>query len=71
MIREAMGEELYQRLYGFLLAHRQQDPPSEPEYSEIKAMVGHVRALLNLAMKLDDIIFHEVVLEKIPSMAQL
>jgi len=71
MMREAFGDEVYERLYDLFSSHRRADPPTEPSYNEIKSIVGNVRALLNLAMKLDSIIFKEMVLERLPSMAQL
>lgn len=62
-----MGPQLYQQLYDYLVHHRSQDPPTEPVNAELKDMVGNVRTLLNHAMKLDDIIFHEVVMTRIGS----
>jgi hypothetical protein len=38
-------------------------------YADIKAKVGGVKEYLNLAFKLDNIIFHELVLENLPRRA--
>lgn len=71
IIEEAMGPELYQRLHDYLVHHRSQDPPTEPVYAEMKELTGNVKSLLTHAMRLDDIIFHEIVLSSFGSQAQL
>ena len=71
MIEEVMGPELYQRIYEYLVHHRSQQPPTEPVYAEMKEIVGNVKSLLTHAMRLDDIIFHEIVLSSFGSQAQL
>ena len=39
-------------------------------YAEIKQKVGGVKEYLNLAFKLDNIVFHELVLENLHNQAQ-
>lgn len=40
-------------------------------YDDIRQKMGGVKEYLNLAFKLDNIIFHEVVLENLQSRTQL
>ena len=44
-----------------------QEPNEREMYSDIRQKVGGVKENLNLAFKLDNIIFHELVLENLNS----
>lgn len=61
-----LGEEKYQELFGVLVSYRSQPEVDERQmYDEIKERMGGVKEYLNLAFKLDNIIFHELVLENL------
>ena len=72
LIKAALGEQKYQELYECLLYHRRQEEPNEREmYQELKQKVGGVKEFLNMAFKLDNIVFHEMILENLNSRTQL
>ena len=63
-IRDQLGEQRYQELHDCLVYHRSQPNTNEQEmYADIRQKVGGIKEYLNLAFKLDNIIFHELVLE--------
>ena len=65
-IFEALGQDKYQEIYDCLVYHRSQQEPNEREmYEELKQKVGGVKEFLNMAFKLDNIVFHELILENL------
>ena len=65
-IREELGDQKFQELYDCIVYHRSQQETNEREmYSDIRDKVGGVKEFLNLAFKLDNIVFHELVLENL------
>lgn len=71
-ILEKLGEEKYMEIFEVLVNYRSQPEVDEREmYLEVKNRMHGVKEHLNLAFKLDNIIFHELVLENLHSRTQL
>ena len=71
-IRAKLGDQKYQELYDCLVWHRSQRETNESEmYADIKQKVGGIKEFCNLAFKLDNIVFHEMILEGLSSRRQL
>jgi len=62
-IEQELGPQLYQEINHYMVSHRRQD--LEPVFDELLVMVGGNRSLLNHVFRLDEIIFHEMVLDRV------
>ena len=66
IIKQELGEAKYQDLYDCLVFYRSQENTNEQEmYAEIRQKCGGVKEFLALAFRLDNIVFHEIVLENL------
>ena len=66
VIKQELGEAKYQDLYDCLVFYRSQENTNEQEmYAEIRQKCGGVKEFLALAFRLDNIVFHEIVLENL------
>ena len=73
-----MGDEVYQKIYDLIVKYRSQDDfeqdndaLEEQMYLEIKETVGYVKDGMNLAFKLDGIIFAELLCMKFKDSANI
>ena len=67
-----MGDQKFQELHDVLVFHRSQQETDEREmYRDIREKLGGIKEFLNLAFKLDNIVFHELILENLNSRTQL
>ena len=69
-IRDKLGEAKYDEIYNCLVYHRSHDETNERDmYNDVKQRLSGVKEMLNWAFKLDNIVFHEMVLENLNSQA--
>ena len=47
-----------------MVTMRSQDPPEEPNLDILRQMIGYDKFFMNHVYKLDEIVFHEIVLER-------
>jgi hypothetical protein len=64
IIMNALGEDLYKRVYEFLKFNRRKGTNEAHIHSEIKNMVGGDRRLMNHCFNLDGIVFMELMKEQ-------
>ena len=67
-IKAFMGEQKYNELHQVLVYHRSQPVPNEREmFDDIKTKMGGIKEYVDMAFRLDNIVFSELIIEQVQS----
>lgn len=64
IIKNALGDELYNNVYEFLKYHRKRETDEAQMIGELKYMVGGNRVLMTHCQNLDGIVYMEMMKQK-------